>query len=193
MMKYKIVLMVVVLAFAKAEFLNAQDKQERESNVERTDFPEKAQKQLDVFIKKGRAIKFYREADGDVVSYEMKLKIDGRRHSVEFDEQGTLEDVEVTVSKRKIKAEAAKNIQNVLDQICSKNKIEKVQWQFLASGQNIKNLLDRLTQEKFDNYEMIVAFKEKRKIYRKELLFSSDGVLIQTRDIQRIAYDFLLF
>lgn len=193
MIKCRYVVLLVVLAFAKADYLNAQQKQERESSVNHDEFPEKAQRQLDLFLPKAKNIKFYKETDGDAVSYEMKFKMNGRRHSVEFDQQGHLEDIEVTVSKRKITKSAALKIQQVLDEICAKNKIEKVQWQFIPTDDQFNALLHRLDKENFDNYEMIVAFKDKRKIYRKELLFSRDGILIQSRDIKRIAYDFLLF
>lgn len=186
-------MVVMVLAFAKADYLTAQSKQERESRVERTEFPEAAQQLLDLFSQKGKGVKFYRETDGDAVSFEMKLKVNRRWRSVEFDENGRLEDIEVTIRKRRIAQQALRNIQEVLDSLSDKNKIEKVQLQFLPTSDNPQEMLERLDRNQFDNYEIIAAFKEKRKIYRKELLFSSQGMLLQSRDIKRIAYDFLLF
>lgn len=193
MMRFNYLIVVMVLAFAKADYLTAQSKQERESRVERTEFPEAAQQLLDLFSQKGKGVKFYRETDGDAVSFEMKLKVNRRWRSVEFDENGRLEDIEVTIRKRRIAQQALRNIQEVLDSLSDKNKIEKVQLQFIPTSDNPQEMLDRLDRNQFDNYEIIAAFKEKRKIYRKELLFSSQGMLLQSRDIKRIAYDFLLF
>lgn len=193
MMRFNYLMVVMVLAFAKADYLTAQSKQERESRVERTEFPEAAQQLLDLFSQKGKGVKFYRETDGDEVSFEMKLKVNRRWRSVEFDENGRLEDIEVTIRKRRIAQQALRNIQEVLDSLSDKNKIEKVQLQFIPTSDNPQEMLERLDRNQFDNYEIIAAFKEKRKIYRKELLFSSQGMLLQSRDIKRIAYDFLLF
>ena len=127
------------------------------------------------------------------MSYELKCKCEGRSRSIEFSANGILEDVEVTIPKRKINKQVLKRINKSLDSIAKKNRIEKVQQQFLPHSNNPFNLNARIRDNDCDNFELIVAFKNKRKIYRKEILFDRNGDFINSRDIKRLEYDFLLF
>ena len=194
MMKYKIIGVLMVLAFAKAETLKSQNiKIERESRIEYSEFPQQAAPWISVLSQDCDNKKFYKETDGEKTSYELKCKCGGRSRSIEFSEYGALEDVEITIKKRKIEQNTRKKINSTLDSIARKNRIEKVQLQFLPSSNNPADIARNIELKKLDNYELIVAFKEKRKIYRKELLFDRDGNLLTSRDIKRLEYDFLLF
>ena len=194
MMKYKYVWVLCVLAFAKAQPLTAQNvKKEKESSVKRSDFPEKSLLWLDALSNDCKNLDYYKEVDGDKTSYELKCKCDGNRRSIEFNESGDLEDVEINIKKRKIAKPVRKKINTILDSISKKNRIEKVQLQYLPKTENPEDLKTKIAKRDYDNLELIVAFKTKRKIYRKELLFSNSGALINSRDIKRIEYDFLLF
>jgi len=194
MMKYKYIWVLWVLAFAKAVPLTAQNvKKERESSIERSDFPKPSLEWVDKLSNDCRKQKYYKEVDGDKTSYEFKCKCDGQRRSIEFNEAGKLEDVEITIKEKKINPKIIEKIDAVLEQIAEKNRIEKVQLQYLPKTLNTVNFIQKINSRDYDNIELIVAFKTKRKIYRKELLFSKDGTLLKSRDIKRIEYDFLLF
>ncbi len=183
----------MVLAFAKADSLHAQSKREKESRIERMELPVAALEIIDRLSAKGRRTRFYKEIDGEKYSYEMKTKVRGKWRSVEFSKEGKLEDVEVTVRKRSIADDAREHIIKTLDSINTKNRIEKVQEQYLPTSKGGVPINERLDMGDFDNYEMIVAFKNSRKIYRMELLFDRSGHLISSRPVKRIQYDFLLF
>ncbi|MGB5983552.1 MAG: hypothetical protein WBG46_15550 [Nonlabens sp.] len=194
MMKYKYVWVLWVLAFAKAVPLTAQNiKKERESSVERNDFPKSSLDWIDKLSNDCKKQKYYKEIDGDKTSYEFKCKCNGQRRSIEFNESGILEDVEITIKKKKINPKIIEKIEAVLEQISEKNRIEKVQLQYLPNTLNVEEFIRKTDLRDYDNLELIVAFKTKRKIYRKELLFSKHGALLKSRDIKRIEYDFLLF
>lgn len=194
MMKFKYIWVLCVLAFAKAVPLNAQDfKIERESSVERSDFPKQALNWIDKLSENCKKRNYYKEIDGDKTSYEFKCKCDGQRRSIEFSKSGAIEDVEISFKKKKINQKVKGKITEVLDSISQKNRIEKVQLQYLPKSLKIDGFVDKINSQNYDNLEIIVAFKTKRKIYRKELLFSKDGTLLESRDIKRIEYDFLLF
>ncbi len=194
MMKFRFLWILMVLAFAKALPVQAQQvKKEQESRVESQDFPAESKVWIQTLSKDCKSLKFYKEVDGDKTSYELKCKCDGDKRSIEFSEKGNLEDVEVLIKKKKLSEPVLQSIQISLDSIAEKNRIEKVQEQYFPKSDSPESLETRLNASDLDGYELIVAFKEKRKIYRKELQFDRNGKLINSRDIKRLEYDFLLF
>ncbi len=166
---------------------------EREARVERTDFPPASLRTIDLLNANDRKVKYYCERDGELVSYEAKFKYDGRRHSAEFDALGRLQDVEVKISKRRIDPRARELINRTLDTVARKYRIEKVQIQYLSDQLTPQQLKAKIDSRQFENYELVVAFKDQRKIYRREYLFTINGLFLRVRDIKRLEYDFLLF
>ncbi|MEN8817003.1 MAG: hypothetical protein ABF274_09065 [Nonlabens sp.] len=195
MIRYKVLWICCVLAFAKAELSKAQSTQkiEREEKIDAIDFPKNALQTVEEIGYSRKKVKFYRETDGDKTSYEAKLKYKGSKYSIEFNQNGILEDVEIDLPKREIPKETRTLLNRRLDTIARKYRIEKVQLQYLNKGQTSLEIQTRIDRKDFDNYEIIVAFKDKRKIYRKEILFDNKGAFIQERDIKRQEYDFILF
>ena len=194
MMKFRYLWILMVLAFAKALPVKAQQvKKEQESRIESQDFPAESKVWIQTLSKNCKSLKFYKEVDGDKTSYELKCKCDGDKRSIEFSEKGNLEDVEVLIKKKKLSEPVLKSIQNALDNIAEKNRIEKMQEQYFPESESPAAIQKRIDNSDLDGYELIVAFKEKRKIYRKELQFDRNGKLLNSRDIKRLEYDFLLF
>ena len=184
----------MVLAFAKALPVRAQQvKKEQESRIESREFPAETEKWVKALSKNCKNLKFYKEVDGDKISYELKCKCDDGKRSIEFSEKGALEDVEVVTKEKTIEKTVLKTIQKSLDSIASKNRIEKIQEQYFPKSNAPEAFENRINASDLDGYELIVAFKEKRKIYRKELQFDRNGKLLNSRDIKRLEYDFLLF
>jgi hypothetical protein len=210
MMKYKIVWICCVLAFtapwaSEVYAVQGQDtiaaplqtaskqKKEREEKITLDLFPKNAVDVVTVIGYARKKVTYYRETDGKTLSYEAKLRYQDRKYSIEFDKNGLLEDVELDSRKRRIPKEALFKISKTLDSIARRYRIEKVQEQYVAGDQNTQQIKEKIARDNFDNYELIVAFKDKRKIYRKEFLFDKNGNLIGHRDIKRLEYDFLLF
>ncbi|WP_162431042.1 hypothetical protein [Christiangramia aestuarii] len=179
-------------------FATSQDKKiEKEEDIEREEMPEKAQqyllKNLPEDINK---LRHYHETDGDKESYEAKFKFNRHRFSVEFNEKGKLEDIEVQVKKKDLKPEVLKNIENYLGQQHDRFKLEKIQTQYLSKKEDAEKTMNRA--KKFesnspDHYELIVATKNKGKLKKYEMLFDADGNFESEREIIRNSYDYLIF
>lgn len=194
MMKFK-VLLLVLFAFAKANFIQAQSsglKLEKEERVKKGEFPADALPYVQQ-LANGNRIKYFREFDGERTSYEAKFKSKGRKYSVEYSEAGILEDVEIEVSKGKLPTAEWQNIQRQLGTYSDRWKVEKIQLQYLSLDDGLELLREQIAKKNYQHIEMIVAFKDKRKIYRKELLINRAGEIIKEREVKRRAYDFLLF
>ena len=73
----------------------AQNKYEREHRILKSQFPEKALGLITDKLVGAKRVRFYKEIDSAKISYEAKFKKDKLRYSVEFDTEGTLEDIEV--------------------------------------------------------------------------------------------------
>ncbi len=195
MMKFRVVVVFFVLAFAKAELSTAQSTQkiEREEKITANLFPDQALKYVEIIGNSRKKVKFYRETDGDKISYEAKLKFQGRKYSIEFNAQGVLEDVEISIQRRKVNKASFAQIEKYLDTVASKYRIEKVQEQYVGLNKTATQIKEKIAQKNIDNYELIVAFKNDRKIFRREYLFDIAGNFISKRDIKRLEYDFILF
>lgn len=193
-MKHLLLLFMLIIS----TFAFSQDKKiEREEDIERSQMPEKAQKYL-----KGRKpenlrkLRFYYETDGDKESYEAKFKYKGNRFSVEFNELGTIEDIEVQVKKRNLNKEVRKKIESYLDSKHDRFKIEKIQLQYLPKGDNpakiFQKAIDHINTIP-DNFELIVATKNNGKLKKFEMLFDPNGNFEKEREIIRNSYDYLIF
>lgn len=176
-------------------FLSAQEKREFEERISAETFPAEAISILKSSDKDLGKTKYYKEIDGDAESYEAKFKHKGKRYSVEFSTNGTLDDVEVKTSKRKLRNALRETIEAYLDNSYDRWKIEKVQVQFLneisASDALQRALNFEVTTN--ENYELIIATKTKGKLKKYEMLFDGKGQLINEREIVRQSYDFLIF
>lgn len=196
MMRYSYLCFLVV-AFLNVNLLYAQGslppKIEHEERISVDEYPVQALKIVEQIGKYSKKIKYYKEKANLVTYYEAKFKYKGKKYSVESDSIGALIDIENQIKNRAIGKAALIKIKKYLKESTHRFKIEKVQRQFLINGQNAATISRRLENNDFNNYELIVAFKENRKIYRKEMLFSKEGVLLQEREVKRLQYDFLLF
>jgi hypothetical protein len=194
MTRFKIILLLF-FAFAKANSVHAQSenvKLEREQRVDSSLFTVSALSLVQE-IAVDRKVKFYKEFDGDKTSLEAKFKKRRQRYSIEFSLDGTLEDVEIEVKRKDIDLLLWKKIKIQLDSVSDQWRVEKMQQQYVSNPFNKEGLLLKIEEKEFDNLELIVAFKSNRKIYRKELLFNTEGEIINQRNVNRLAYDFLLF
>ncbi|SCY37147.1 hypothetical protein SAMN05192588_2533 [Nonlabens sp. Hel1_33_55] len=185
---------LMVFAFAKANYTQAQSskiKIEKEERIQQEALPLPIIEAV-TQVSEDRKVKYYKEIDGEKISFEGKFKKAGNRYSMEFDVVGNFEDLEVEVKKRSVDKLLWNAISLKLDSISSRWRTEKIQEQYLPES-TMEKFKEKLKSSNFENLEIIAAFKKDGKILRKELLFSAAGALIQMREVKRIAYDFLLF
>ncbi len=194
-MKYRIIFLL--FASICSTGAAAQTKNEKESRVERTQFPEAAQTTINAFPKKAKRARFYRETDGEKLSFESKFKYQKHWYSVEFNEEGVLEDIEIVVKERELLEAALKNIETYFEENSEKFDIIKIQEQYIynVNSSEVKFLESITTNRKTttSNYEIIVAVKTKGDWLLKETTFDSNGQFINSRTLQPDSYEYIMY
>ncbi len=132
MRKYKVI-PVLFCAFCMSAVL-AQNKYEREHRIKKSQFPEVALQFISEKLEGARRIRFYRELDSTKVSYEAKFKKDRLHYSVEFDKEGTLEDIEIEIRELDIPNEALARIKEDLGNRFRTHRIRKIQQQYAPAN-----------------------------------------------------------
>jgi hypothetical protein len=193
-MKYKVII-PAILAMAQTVF--AQNKYERESRIEQEQFPSKSYGLIQEYLQNAKRVRFYQETDSTKKSYEVKFKKGRLHYSVEFNEQGFLEDVEFKVKERDLPNATWDAIQHYLAKNHSNHRVKKIQQQYPArKGQSVEKTLYNAFQNLIlpdVNYELIFSAKEKNCFQEYEALFNADGNLIAIRKSFPPSYDHVLY
>ncbi len=193
MMKFKNIVLFLLIFLASIG-LKAQTKNEQETRINADDFPEKGLALLQYLPKKIKRLKYYKETDNDKNSFEAKLKFNKRKYSIEFDELGNLEDIEITVKPNKINRKILKTIESYFDNNFTKHRFLKIQKQFLKESslsdlEVLKLAVDNL-EETDTNYEIIVQVNTNS---IKEFTFDKTGSVILIRTVESSSYDHVLY
>ncbi|MBZ9729590.1 hypothetical protein LB467_07795 [Salegentibacter sp. JZCK2] len=193
----KLFIITFILFTALAQ---AQDKKiEREEGIDREEMPEDAFFLIDKIPEKARRLRYYYQTDGEEESFETKFKFKRSIFSVEFGKDGKLQDVEVTLKEKQLPEKTLQNIKTHLEKNHERHKLEKIQAQYLpnsASESSAEKLLLKslsFDTQQPDNYEIIVAVKNKGKLKKYEMLFNKKGQFKNEREIIRNSYDYLIF
>ncbi len=195
MRKYRRVMIFVCLI--SCTIIQAQVKYEREFRIKKSQFPEKAHLFIEKELNGARKIRFYKEIDGAKRSYEAKFKKDRLFYSVEFDENGLLEDIEILINKIDVPEDSFSKIISYLDKEFKKYKIRKIQQQYsvIAFG-NPETTLEKAFQNLLDpkiSYELIVSGKKEKEYRDFEVQFNADGSFLQLRKSLPANYDHVLY
>lgn len=180
----KIFLLLSALLCGLLQTLSAQVKYEREIRIESDAAHPKALHFVNS-LNLNRKVKWYREIGLDTTSIEAKTKFNGKWHSIEFSEDGTLEDIEIEIKWREIDNQIAQQISGILDSIFDSFKINKVQLQYIGKPEFMTQLFDnhQNTEALTLNYELIVSSKVDGEFKSYEFLFSSEPELLSKRKI----------
>ena len=194
MSRFKIGFVVMLLS---TSLLNAQIKIEREYRIRKSQFPEKALNYISEKLEDAKRIRYYRETDSTKISYETKFKKDRLWYSVEFDKEGSLEDIEILIKPIDIPDDTFSAIENYLENNFSKYRIRRLQQQYPISDKEpaettIKNAFQNLMLPSI-NYEMIVAGKKEKSFEQFEVLFDAEGSFISIRKSLPPNYDHVLY
>lgn len=176
----------LLFLFVMAPFPSfAQVKVEQESRLQEEEVPDKALTAVRSLPYDGK-VKWYREQGLDRTSVEAKFRMHDRRYSLEFDEDGNLEDIEIEVIWKEL-AKAARDTMNVqFRQDCGKLAIKKVQVQYTGEPSVLLSdpeLGDRVAG-RTTRYEVVVRCRKEDGPGLYEYLFSDGGGLLS---IARIA------
>lgn len=189
-------LLAVLFAFSYLSVFG-QYKYEREHRIKKNQFPEAAHTFIEDYLENARKIKFYRETDSSKTSYEAKFKVDRLHYSVEFDEKGQLEDIEILIKEVDIPNDSYDKMTEFLETNFSKYRIRKIQQQYPASE---TETIEKTLENAFQNlifptirYELMVAGKKEKGFEDYEILFDADGELLKMRKSLPVNYDHILY
>ncbi len=172
----------------------AQEKREVERRIKEAEVPEAALSWIDNAFHKKSGVRWYEEISSGKMSYEAKFKWKMRRYSVEFDQTGKIEDIEIRRSIKKLPESFRKTFLSYLDQNYSKHKVTKIQEQWTGEdddlitalqGQNLNGLTIR--------YEIEFYGKNDDEDELWEGLFEQSGELIQRKRIVLRPIDNMLY
>jgi hypothetical protein len=163
----------------------SQSKYEKEFRIKESDVPSKALSFIDSITFDSK-VKWYKEIGLDHITFEAKAISNKERHSIEFSENGTFQDIEIEVDIAKIPSDIYSKIRGILTLRHKKHKIEKVQIQytgerdaalkFLRENRNNSNSITI-------SYEVIISTKIDGNFVMMEYLFSEKGEYLQNNQI----------
>ncbi|MBU2974517.1 hypothetical protein [Zobellia sp. B3R18] len=195
-MNFKSVSFLVLFFTLFTSMAFAQIKDEREHRIRKSQFPENARLFIHQKLINAKRIRFYKEIDGDKISYETKFKKDRLKYSIEFDAQGKLEDIEITITSVDIPNEAYAKITSYLENNFKKYRIQKIQQQYIAD----ENDIDQTLKNAFQNlmlpsikYELIIDGKREKSFEEFEILFNAEGKFELIKKALPPNYDHVLY
>lgn len=194
MMKFKIVCLLFLCCTINSF---SQTKNEKESRIDLNAFPEGAKELISPLCSMVKRIRHYRETDGNHSSFESKFKYKKHWYSVEFNTNGKLEDIEVTIKERHIEDATRLVINSYFKTQFQKYDILKIQEQYIADTtaekQNyILHVLEHRTSIP-SNFEIVVAVKTKDNWELREMTFNMEGVFLNERIIQQDSYEYIMY
>ena len=196
MMKYRYKIFIVLLLWFHCH-MQAQTKKEYEVRIDVTAFPDTAMAVLRAVPLKEKRLKYFKETNHDKVSYEAKFKFNRKRYSVEFNEAGQLEDIEITIKKSEIPKTALTAIEQYLNAHCDSHHFIKIQKQYpqtepFTAQQVLKNALQNNNNGAV-NFEIEVDLMTRKKHTAMEYLFNAKGSLLSQRIIEPASYQHVLY
>lgn len=180
-----------------AGILFAQNKYEREYRIRKSQFPEQALTYISEKLEDAKRIRFYKETDSTKTSYEAKFKKDRLWYSVEFSENGTLEDIEILIKPVDIPNDSFSRMETYLSDYFVKYRIRRLQQQYPITSEEspettIKNAFQNLMLPSI-NYELIVSGKKEKVFEQFEILFNAQGNFVSLRKSLPPNYDHVLY
>ncbi|MBU2947877.1 hypothetical protein [Zobellia uliginosa] len=195
-MNFKSLLFLMLFVFLSTGTTFAQIKSEREHRIKKSQFPENARLFLHQKLVNAKRIRFYKEIDGNKVSYEAKFKKDRLRYSIEFNTEGILEDIEIEIQPVDIPNDTYTKITKYLENNFKKFRVKKIQQQYISDGEDI----DQTLKEAFQNlmlpsikYELVVNGKKEKEFEQFEILFNADGKFELIKKALPPNYDHVLY
>jgi hypothetical protein len=164
--------------------LQGQDKYEKESRIDVKEVPAKALKQVEILFGQESNLKWFIEESDKGTSYEAKLKYNGLRHSVEFSEEGTLQDIEIESGWKDLNAEAKENIEEYFEDNYQKTKVKRMQIQLSGDFEDILEALEEKDYTEADvRYEIEYLGTKNNRSQLWEGLFDDEGEHLQSKKI----------
>ena len=165
----------------------SQHKIEREYAIKTSQVPEQALKFVNQSFNKNR-IRWYAEESQKGRSIEAKVKQDGTIYSVEFDEDGNLQDIEMLIAFNSLAEDLRKAMMKTLEADFTRIKIHKVQRQWTGPAATLQQLLNKKSPggKYTTRYELVIRGTKGKSTSDHEVLLDEKGTLInQSKIIQK--------
>lgn len=171
-----------------------QKKYEREFRIKPKNVPKKATKFISSVFEKSK-IHWFSEESLTGKSIEAKLKSSGKRYSIEFDEAGNIEDVEILSSISKMHSKGQKKLTDSLNKEFSRYKIVKTQLHWKGSAESLKKSIieNKVVKGVLIRYELIVKGTRSKRENYFEVLSESDGSIVSLMEIVQRNVDNLIY
>ena len=185
-------LTLVLLMLSPAAF--AQHKIEREYAIKTAQVPAQALKFVNQSFSKNR-IRWYAEESQKGRSIEAKVKQDGTIYSIEFSEDGSIQDIETLIAFSALSEDLREAIMKTLEADFTRIKIHKVQRQWTGSAATLQQLLAKKKPEGeyTTRYELVMRGTENKHSSDYEVLLDEKGTLISKSKIIQKDSPHLLF
>lgn len=174
--------------------LLAQEKVEVERAVDVSEVPPTALEWLGETYPGAARVQWYFEQTSGEISYEAKLKQAGQWHSVEFGEDGSLQDVEIISRWRALPEAAQRAISTYLDTTYTRYRVRKIQRQLSGPPNAVQEAVrDENTSGTTERYEVEFYGNDGQEKALWEGLFDDAGQLMKKRRIVLRPTDNLLY
>lgn len=190
-MKHFSSFLIITLLFAVNSGFS-QVKREVEERISLEKLPNPIKCLLPIIKPNAKHIKFYHEIDGEKESYEVKFKKDYSLFSIEFNEAGALEDIEVLITTEQL----PKAIIEALNSIFIRYKLVKIQKQFLPTGEETpESIIERLFENRSTPraYEIVLLGKTEKEKRQFEFLFDPHGNILDKRILMLPNQDHVIY
>lgn len=168
----------------------SQEKNEVEKRIKKSEVHKQAKEWLSDAYEGKRKTKWYFQTDGEKEVFEAKLKHKKQLHSVEFDLDGKVQNIEILIDESELDKEISKVINRFFKTNYNKFSISKIQIQYTGKGDDLEDVID---ENEFENitisYEIEYYGKSDTEDELWEGLFDAEGFLIEKRIINLKATD----
>jgi hypothetical protein len=171
-----------------------QTKVEKESAVSASEVPTKAVDWVNRAYPEKNRLKWYKEVSSGGISFEAKLKYCGRWHSVEFSDEGHLEDVEIDHKLDELPQSFQEALEQYLQKNYQRHRVYKVQVQLSGDSQLVAKAIQagKLPQLTI-RYELEYFGRVQDEDETWEGLFDADGTPRQQRKVKQSTHANLVF
>ncbi|RZN83703.1 MAG: hypothetical protein EVB11_04580 [Winogradskyella sp.] len=195
-MKSKVVIILSLLLLSTS-LIFCQAKNEKETRIKFNELPNNIRNITKVLPKETKRLKAYKEIDGLKKSFEIKLKYRNNRYSIEFSENGIIEDIEIITTFNTLNKDVQILIEHYFKETYSKYKFIKIQKQYVFEN-NIEasTFVRDILIKKYNpssNFEIIAEVKKEKKRTIREFTFNSKGLLINSRIVNPSSYEYVLY
>ncbi|MCH2450507.1 MAG: hypothetical protein MK198_10215 [Gracilimonas sp.] len=182
-------LIIILPRIANLYLLAQKQKSEVEISIKEAEIPAPALNILNQFWNDKKKVDFYREFDGNSVSYEAKFMPDNHLLSIEFNERGLIKDIEQLIEFDEIPENTGNIIRSYLNDQYTKFKVTRIQRQYSGGDELTKSFLEEDLVPLTIRYELEVEAQNKEELGIFEFLFNKNGQFLWKCKIMRRSLD----